>query len=65
MGIRTVYAHYTPSAMSDDRVWFDAANDIDRVLAHVRYASQSDADDLPPTQSDLTPGAASRVRLGG
>lgn len=42
IGIRNVYAHYTPGAISDDRVWFDAADDIDRVLGHVRYASQSE-----------------------
>ena len=36
IGIRNVYAHYPPSAIDYDRVWFDAATDIDRVIAQVR-----------------------------
>lgn len=36
IGIRNVYAHYTPGAIDYDRVWFDASTDIDRVLAEVR-----------------------------
>lgn len=33
IGIRNVYAHYTPGAIDYERVWFDASTDIDRVLA--------------------------------
>ena len=36
IGIRNVYAHYTPGAIDYDRVWFDASTDIERVLAAVR-----------------------------
>lgn len=35
IGIRNVYAHYTPGAIDYDRVWFDASTDIGRVLAEV------------------------------
>lgn len=36
IGIRNVFAHYPPSAIDYDRVWFDAATDIGRVIAQVR-----------------------------
>lgn len=36
IGIRNVYAHYTPGAIDYDRVWFDASTDIDRVLIGAR-----------------------------
>lgn len=36
IGIRNVYAHYTPGAIDYDRVWFDASADIERVLTDVR-----------------------------
>lgn len=36
IGIRNVYAHYTPAAIDYDRVWFDASTDIARVSATAR-----------------------------
>lgn len=35
IGVRNVYAHYTPGAIDYDRVWFDASTEIERVLAAV------------------------------
>ena len=36
VGIRNVYAHYTPEAINPNRVWHDTIGDIDRISASVR-----------------------------
>lgn len=36
VAIRNVYAHYTPSMIDDERVWFDTTNDLERLLREIK-----------------------------